>query len=187
MTTQRVLVTGAGGRIGRTVMAHLGNRAVCIDQADADLVSSRDLLAALMQGCDAVIHLAADPSPEASFRSAADNLRMVLNVLEAAEDGCVRRAILASSVWADHAAFGISTHTPPYAASKRASEEILRGWVTEDRCGVALRFGAYDPEVRRFGDEVEVLRLSDAGLCHWTDRALSSPPGYTVWNAIGAL
>ena len=78
---QKVLITGAAGRIGRTLRAGLKDRCDLrlmdrkpIDEAEVDDVHVGDVadvewMAAVCQGVDAVVHLAGDPSTGAPWES----------------------------------------------------------------------------------------------------------------------
>jgi len=108
--TDRVLVTGGAGRLGRYVVAELAGRCR-VTVLDRDAVSAApvdcpvdvlDLEAVrrAMVGHDAVVHLAALDSsvtapPEAVFDA---NVRGTWNVLHAAHEAGVRRAVICSSV-----------------------------------------------------------------------------------------
>jgi NAD+ dependent glucose-6-phosphate dehydrogenase len=111
MTQQRILITGAAGRIGTVLTRHLAERYVLrlmdvrrphdasghpIIQADiADLAAMRELC----QNVDVVIHLAADPSTAAKWDSLLpNNVVGVYNLFQAATDARCRRVIFASSV-----------------------------------------------------------------------------------------
>jgi nucleoside-diphosphate-sugar epimerase len=111
----KVLVTGAAGRLGSAVCAHLVDAGHEVKATDykhreglpvklvhADL---RDEIAVynLLEGCEAVAHLGnhpnllAGPSPQ---RILAENVAMNANVFRAAVDIGIRRIVFASSVQA---------------------------------------------------------------------------------------
>jgi nucleoside-diphosphate-sugar epimerase len=111
----KVLVTGAAGRLGSAVCAHLSEAGFEVKATDykhreglkvklvhADL---RDEIAvySLLEGCDAVAHLGnhpnllAGPSPQ---RLLSENTAMNANVFRAAVDIGIRRIVFASSVQA---------------------------------------------------------------------------------------
>jgi uronate dehydrogenase len=105
----RVLLTGPGGRIGPHLLAPLRERFdlrlldkdPLPDEPDmvvADL-SDAAVLESAMQGCDAVIHLAAT-SDEAPFieELVPNNVVGVYNVFEAARRAGVKRIVFASTV-----------------------------------------------------------------------------------------
>ena len=78
----RVLVTGAAGQIGGIIRSKLGFRydLVGLDIVDcgwpeshvADL-SDIDSISPAFEGVDVVVHLGADPSPQASWESTLNN------------------------------------------------------------------------------------------------------------------
>ncbi|MFM9108711.1 MAG: NAD-dependent epimerase/dehydratase family protein [Chloroflexota bacterium] len=165
-----VLVTGAAGRIGsafrlamggmfRFRLADLaaatladtpgaGHEAVRLDIRDADAVR------AACAGADAVLHLAADPSPEADWETSLlpVNVQGTLHVLRgAAQAGCAR-VVLASSL---HVVGGypldrpIPHDAPPrpanlYGASKAAGEALGAVFAARGMTVIAVRIGAYD-------------------------------------------
>lgn len=168
---RRVLVTGAGGLIGRAVVADLRARGVAVTALDldgpgelpadrvvvgdaADPQTVRDALA----GVDAVVHLAARPSPHHGTPQEVfgGNTQTTFNVLEEAGRAGIGRAVIASSYsilglpWAarpKHPGYlPIDESLPlqiedPYGLSKLVDETTAR--VMADRHGtgiVALRF-----------------------------------------------
>lgn len=111
MKRQRVLITGAAGRIGSLLAKHwrqhhelvlTDKRTPAVTAPDtfpAVDLSDLDSMRPLFANIDTVIHLAADPSPNASWQSLLpNNIVATHNVLEAAADANCRRVILASSV-----------------------------------------------------------------------------------------
>lgn len=167
---QFVLLTGAAGRIGTAFRQAHGNRyrfrladlrtealhstpgegheIVRLDIADAAAC------AAACAGIDTVVHLAADPSPDAEWEGSllANNIQGVVNVFRAASEAECRRVVFASSV---HAVGGlldegtIPDNAPPhptnlYGASKAFGEAIASTYADEGLSGIAIRIGAYD-------------------------------------------
>jgi nucleoside-diphosphate-sugar epimerase len=117
MDVQNVLVTGGDGRIGRVVVSHLREHGYQVTAADrlsnqrwgTQLVDCEDLgqVVSVMKGHQAVIHLAAIPSPnshpaEVVFRN---NVMSTFNVLEAAAILGIEHIVLASSISALGTAF----------------------------------------------------------------------------------
>ncbi len=103
----RVLVTGAAGQIGGIVRDKLGFRydLVGLDRVDCgwrnsyvgDLSDFDSILPAFAE-VDTVVHLAADPSPKASWESTLqNNIVGTRNVYEAARQSGAQRVILAST------------------------------------------------------------------------------------------
>lgn len=107
---RRVLVTGAAGRIGRAFAAASapgGWRLVATDLRAGHAVAALDVTD--LDACrravadvDAVVHLAADPSPEANFHTSVlpHNMAGTWNVVTAAVDAGVHRVVVASSAQA---------------------------------------------------------------------------------------
>ncbi|MEM6757031.1 MAG: NAD(P)-dependent oxidoreductase [Planctomycetota bacterium] len=114
---QSVLVTGSSGKIGRSIVPSLLDAKLDVHGFDAgppdqgrpnpcptrygDLTDPNAVHAAI-EGHDALIHLAANPSTHADLRNqlVGPNIIGLQNVLHAAVDQGVRRIILASSVQA---------------------------------------------------------------------------------------
>ena len=152
---RRVLVTGASGRVGRHVVDALvaGHEVTVLDLAppvqDVPFIEGDVLdlarVRASMAGRDAVIHLAAidagvPAEPEAYFGT---NVMGTWNVVQAAREAGVRKAVLASSV----SAVGVGEMRPDfppeylpvdeahpmrpahaYGVSKLVVEDIARGF-----------------------------------------------------------
>ena len=211
--TGTVLVTGAAGRIGRTVCAGLAEQGWTVrgtdivdrpsvlelpgvaDGARTDLAdpAAQPVLAALLDGADAVLHLAAIPGEDDWARILACNVDATQRVLQAATDAGVRRVVLASS---NHAtgftrrpAHGLlPADVPPrpdtfYGVSKAALEAL--GALYAERRGmdvVALRIGSFQPRPRTPRELATWLSPGDmVRLAHAT---LSTPsPGFAlVWG-----
>ncbi|MBW8486733.1 NAD-dependent epimerase/dehydratase family protein [Actinomadura parmotrematis] len=171
MSPRHVLVTGAAGHIGSHVCAHLaetGHRVTATDRIPAPAgaadryltgdLRDRDFVAGLMDGVDAVVHLAAIPSPhgypdDEIFTANAHSAYLVLDEAGRAGAG---RAVVASSLsvlglaWAGRdlspAYAPVDEDHPilaedPYALSKQAAEATAamahRRWGIDV---VALRF-----------------------------------------------
>lgn len=150
-----ILVTGGAGFIGSHLAEHLvregqqvrvldnlssGKRANLAGASGVDLIEGdiRDASAvrAAMKGIDAIYHLAAVASVQASIDDPlgthGSNFTGTLNLLEAARQQGVRRMIYASSaaVYGDTNALPVSEKTitnplSPYAADKLAGEHYL--------------------------------------------------------------
>jgi nucleoside-diphosphate-sugar epimerase len=170
---RRVVVTGAAGRIGRSVGAVLGRRWELVPtdvRADdgvalcdiTDLEACRDAFA----GADSVVHLAAVPDPDAGWdRLLPANVVGAYTVARAAVDCGVRRLVLASSlqavsgVPAEVQVRGDDQARPAnlYGATK-AWAEALGSWVaaSSDTSVVALRLGYFAAE-RPVAGEVTTL------------------------------
>lgn len=165
-----ILLTGAAGRIGSAFFAahgadyrfRLADRSAeglaALPSAGHEVmhleVADADACAAACAGVDTVIHLAADPSPEAGWESSLlhNNIQGVVNVFRAASECGCRRVIFASSV---HAVGGyppetpIPDNAPPrptnlYGASKAFGEAVASTYAASGLSGIAIRIGAYD-------------------------------------------
>lgn len=156
----RVLITGAAGRIGRAIAPLLPSewdlRLTDLDESEGVTsldISDLEACRAAFAGLDAVVHLAGNPSPTATFEQLlTPNVVGAHNVAQAAMDCHVRRLVLASSI---HTMSGTddvvqvrSTDRPRpgnlYGATK-AWVEALGGWVASvsDTSVVALRIGYF--------------------------------------------
>lgn len=110
----RVLITGAGGRIATTFRRLAGDRyAFRLAEKEISLIQGvrpdDQVLAfditdihACRAACthiDTVLHLAADPSPKADFRSSLmnNNILGTFNIFRAAKDAGCKRVVFASS------------------------------------------------------------------------------------------
>jgi NAD(P)-dependent dehydrogenase (short-subunit alcohol dehydrogenase family) len=170
-TAKKVLLTGAAGRIGTAFYTSarerywfrladrrtesLGDAAA--DGHEAMALDVADLLACqeACRGIDTVVHLAADPSPQADFYESLleNNIKGTYNVFRAAKDQGCRRVIFASSV---HAVAGYPADVPVsprgpvrptnmYGVSKCFGEAVASCFAySEGLSAIAIRIGAYD-------------------------------------------
>ncbi len=191
----RVLITGATGNIGRKLRAHLETsgayelRLLCLNPGKDPAVQTADLSvydeawASAFDGVDTVLHIAADPSPWASWgRVQQLNLDLLFNVMAAAQQRGVRRLVFASS---NYVVAGyrfrrerLTTDLEPlpinaYGASKLVGERL--GKMFAERYGMSFiafrigvcqrandnRFGPWIP----FGNWGQAMWVSDRDLC----------------------
>jgi nucleoside-diphosphate-sugar epimerase len=173
---RRVVLTGAGGLIGRAItpllpagweLLRTDLRAA--DGIDALDVTDADACRAAFTGADAVVHLAAVPDPDASWEQLLPaNVVGAHQVVRAAGDRGVRRLVLASSLQAVSAVPAETQlrSTDParpanlYGATK-AWAEALGSWIaaTTATSVVALRIGYFARE-RPDPDAVSAAELA---------------------------
>jgi nucleoside-diphosphate-sugar epimerase len=155
-TPERVLVTGAAGRLGRHVVAALQALGVAVTaldlapldelQVDRFVVGSAgdvDVVRRALDGVDGIVHLAAIPVP---FRAPSEhvfcgNTAATFTVLEQGAQAGVRRAVIASSYSVTGLPFARATRQPaylpideniplqvedPYALSKQVDELVAQ-------------------------------------------------------------
>ena len=210
-----VLITGATGNIGRKLRAHLEAAGAydlrLIDtRAEPDVVSA-DLSrfdagwAALFEGVDTAVHLAADPDPHAGWASLqANNLDALFNIMAAAQQQGVRRVVFASS---NHVMGGyrfsdasLTEAAEPkpgndYGAAKLMGERL--GKMFFERYGlsfIAFRIGALPPgENHRPGKSFNAspwglqMWLSDRDLCGAFTAAIDNETvGFGVYNLVSS-
>ena len=184
-----ILITGARGRIGRTIAARWQSRGcTLLDREEGDLTRYEAIWTDRFAGMVTIVHLAADPDPEASMDQAGHgNILAMLNILRASSHHRVQRVVFASSLWADYASWRLASKMTWYAASKIAGEALLHAWSAEQaRPSVALRFGYFDPKVTSASPELEQVRLDEATLIQQMDDALEwSQPSCSVRDAVG--
>jgi UDP-glucose 4-epimerase len=185
----RVLVTGGSGFIGSHVVEALverGHETRVLDLKPPPFegpeiflgsVTERVTVDAAIEGCDAVIHLAAAADVDAvegdPGLAESVNVRGTLNVLEAARQAGVRRAVYASTTWvySDCAQPAVDEDTvlpPPshlYTATKLAGEMYCKAY--RELYGLEftiLRFGIpYGPRARNGGVIAAFVRRTIAG------------------------
>jgi nucleoside-diphosphate-sugar epimerase len=167
LTPHNVLITGASGRLGQFVLdevaAHTGAGVLDlvpphrrdVPYVDGD-VTDLDTLRHALQDYDAVIHLAGidldvPATPERYFGV---NVMGTWNVLQAAQEAGIRKAVLASSI----SAIGVGEmrrdfpprYLPldeahpcepmhPYGIGKRIVEEVARGFVRAGMSVICMR------------------------------------------------
>ena len=169
MATMKTLVSGSDGRIGQATVKELQDHGYAVTVADIEsrgtwntqLVDFTDLgqVIGVMQGHDAVVHLAAIPSPEAHTNEVvfSNNVVSTFNVLEAAAILGVKKVVIASSISALGYAYRHRYFHPlylpideahpllsqdSYGLSKMVGETLAEGFLrrTPDMSIVSLRF-----------------------------------------------
>lgn len=210
-----VLITGATGNIGKKLRAHLEGeggyelRLLCLNPdrdpavVTADLAVYDEAWARRFKDVDTVLHIAADPSPWASWgRVQRLNLDLLFNVMAAAQQNGVRRVVFASS---NYVVAGyrfrnekLTTELEPkpinaYGASKLVGERL--GKMFAERYGLSFiafrigvcqrnfgnRFGAWIP----FSNWGQAMWVSDRDLCRAFQRAIDDRTvGFGVYNLV---
>ena len=182
---RRIMITGAGGRIGATLADYAHERyaldllvhhaenaekiAHCGNVVMGDL---RDvaLLCKSFAGIDTVVHLAADASPSAAWDSLrSNNIDATYNVFTAAVQAKCRRVIFASSI---HAVSGypVGWQVHPdqpvnpgdlYGVSKCFGEALARMVAEQEGLSsIVLRIGSFQP--REKAEKAAHMRLLDS-------------------------
>jgi NAD+ dependent glucose-6-phosphate dehydrogenase len=204
---KRVLITGAAGRIGSSLVEHLKDRyrlrvhyhrtipeqPPVADQVIAD-VSVYEQIAPALEGMDAVVHMAGDPSTRASWENVrARNIDGTYNILEAARRAGCKKVVLASTnhvmgMYDRDQQWPVYSHQPVrpdslYGVSKAFGEALGRHY--HDQFGlsvICLRIGWFLPRPR---DEISRwMWLSPRDCAQVTWRAIESDLGFGVFYAI---
>ena len=169
MTSRRVLLTGAAGRVGQQLLPGLAgydlrllDREAPDGSADAEVLTGeltdRSLLARALDDVDTVVHLAGQPRPDAAWTDLVEpNVDGFVALLGAAREHGVRRVVYASSVHAmgRYEADGRVPIDPTWApapcclyGATKAFDEAVAGVHADrgDLSTVGLRLGATVPE-----------------------------------------
>jgi nucleoside-diphosphate-sugar epimerase len=202
-----VVVTGAAGRIGTVILDKLASRwhIRATDLTPAGGIEALDVTdvercLAMFRGADAVVHLAANPDPDAKWSALrGPNVDGAHAVAAAARECGVRRLVLASSVQAVSAypqTMQRRGQDAPRAANlygaTKAWAEALGGWVaaSSGTSVVALRIGYFSQQPPA-GDNATHVNMSawlSAGDCARLIQAAveSEHEGFVVVNGISA-
>lgn len=164
MTKKKIVITGAAGNVGAKVRRHFETTGTYdlvlldkrTDPKDAsiiqvDLSEPAQTWSRYIAGADTIIHLAANPSPDAGWSELmGPNIDAVANLCLAARDNRVPRLILTSSVWAmagkcnDRSISAQETPEPgttPYAAAKMFAERLGRSVASDKMSVLVIRLG----------------------------------------------
>ena len=207
----RIAITGGNGRLGRAVVAEAvaeGHEVVVLDRATDQPAGVRpglvaeppvpvlpvdvgdyDVLAGRLDGCDALIHLAAMPSPyhHPAHVVHANNVVGSYNAFTAAADVGIRRVVSASSInaiggfYSRHARYDylpVDEEHPtyaedPYSLSKWLGEQQgdAMARLHADMTISSLRFHWITPERPAWGPEdPDRLEHHAKHLWGWVDR-----------------
>lgn len=164
----KVLLTGAAGRIGRAFRQYEGHRYDLVlaernvnaidDSAGHPVlafnVADLEACQTACRGIDTVVHLAADPSPQADFYESLldNNIKGAYNIFRAAKDQGCRRVIFASSIQAIEGYpldYQPRTSDPVrplnmYGAAKAFGEAMAHCFAySENLSCIAIRIGAF--------------------------------------------
>ncbi len=160
----RILVTGAGGNLGRKLVAHLAAAPWCaavvaldldpvavghpkVHAVAVDLARRSSALDAAVASVDAVVHLAAQrPYPDATWLDGAVSFDMTLNAVEAlARAGGAKRFVFASSNHvmggykeAEIAPGTLSTALPPLPGTRTGEGDVPRAYAAAKLMGERL-------------------------------------------------
>lgn len=206
---KRVLITGAAGRIGSSLAERLKDRYDLRLQYNKNIpqnppvkdwlvadISKLEQIAPAMQGVDAVVHMAGDPSTSASWESVHEaNIVGMYNTIEAARQAGVGKFVFAStnhvmgmydrdSQWPVYADQPVRPDSL-YGVSKAFGEALCRHYA--DRYGmsaICLRIGWFLEKPR---DEISRwMWLSPRDCAQVTWRAIESDLGFGIFYAISA-
>lgn len=207
----KIVITGGAGHIASLYRAHaagthelrlLDIRPAAGAAPEATIVGSLAdpaVARAACQGMDAVIHLAADPNPNATFESlVVNNYSATYQVFNAAHEAGCRRVIFASS---GHTVSGLPNERRDisedeecpgnlYGVSKRYGESLARYFAAVQGLSIiCLRFGWVAPGISRLRSNQGwdwTAYLSARDLCQLLDKALASEVHFAVLNASSA-
>ncbi len=201
----RIAVTGGNGRLGRAVVAAAlaaGNDVVSLDRATGDTahgpaqhptaaldVTDYDAFAASLTGCDALVHLAAMPSPHQAPAQTvhANNVLGNYHALLAAAEAGIRRVVTASSINAigghysrkprydylpldeDHPTYAEDAYSLSKWLGEQQADAVCR--LHEDMTVSSLRFHWITPQPPSWGvGDEQALQTHAKHMWGWTSR-----------------
>jgi uronate dehydrogenase len=203
-SVKKVLITGAGGRIGTALIPFL-NEKFSLTLGDIDTTKLQNWLNyghelidldirdinSCRQACkdiDTVIHLAGDPSPHASFESLLKvSIEGTYNVFKAAKEERCQRVIFASSAQTVEG-YPIDTQVKPdmpvrpknlYGVGKSFGEALASYFAYQENLpSIAIRIGAFD-EVSNVGTDLTArdmsAYISPKDMCHLIEQCIITP------------
>ena len=192
----RVLVTGMAGTIGGVIRRYLGDKydLAGLDRVPVDGVAScvadiSDLssIRPAFEGQDTVVHLAADPSPSASWDSTLQhNLVGTYNVLEASREAGVRRVVFAST---NHVVGYHYLNQEPYkTVVDGRHRDVPKPFDLID--ARTMRPDGYYGVSKHFGESIGSYYQDEHGMSFiairigWVTKDDKSPDGSALWKAL---
>ena len=206
MQRKRVLVTGGAGRIGQGLRQHLAeryalrlmcHRTLVEPTGDEEIVvadiGDLEQVERACAGVDAVVHLAATPSPRAPWEKVLQaNIVGTYNVYEAARRQGVKRVVFASTnhVTGYYEQEGVYT-TPEmlarpdsyYGVSKAFGEDLARYYADAFGVGsICLRIGSFQPRPQNPRHLATWLSHRDCAQLVW--RGIESDVRFGIYYGI---